>query len=104
MARHFLACVSADARGESSFVEAPGSTWPRGPGGAQVELAGEGFTASGLMVLERNYLDVYPFDTWRVPSLFEKVLFSQALFIILYPPRAARVFTFSSLAAAALGQ
>ena len=36
--------------------------------------AGEEFTASGLVVLERNYLDVYIYDKWegrRVPEFRE---------------------------------
>ena len=51
VARRFLACVSADARGaRSSVALAYGPT--------------ETFHASGLVVLERNYLDVYPYDRW----------------------------------------
>ncbi|XP_071536469.1 DNA topoisomerase 3-alpha isoform X2 [Panulirus ornatus] len=48
--RHFLACISKDAQGLETTVE--------------IEIAGEGFTASGLIILERNYLDVYPYDRW----------------------------------------
>jgi len=29
-----------------------------------LDLAGERFTTSGLVVLERNYLDIYPYDKW----------------------------------------
>jgi len=29
-----------------------------------LDLSGERFTTSGLVVLERNYLDVYPYDKW----------------------------------------
>eukprot|EP00976_Prorocentrum_cordatum_P008188 163288-Prorocentrum_minimum.AAC.3 len=43
--RHFLACVSKAALGQKTVVEA--------------DVAGEEFTARGLMVLERNYLDIY---------------------------------------------
>lgn len=49
--RRFLACCSDDAKGESNTVQL---TW-----------AGEIFTASGLLVLARNYLDVYPYDRWE---------------------------------------
>ena len=49
--RRFLACCSEDAKGESTTVE--------------IEYGGESFHATGLMVLERNYLDVYPFDKWE---------------------------------------
>jgi DNA topoisomerase-3 len=40
----------------------------------QVEMAGEEFSASGLMVLERNYLEVYPYDKWtgrKMPTFYE---------------------------------
>jgi len=49
--RRFLACCSEDAKGESSIVE--------------LTYGGEIFSANGLMVLERNYLDVYPYDKWE---------------------------------------
>ena len=50
VARHFLACVSADAKGHETTVN--------------VSIASESFYASGLMILERNYLDVYPYERW----------------------------------------
>ncbi|XP_062545521.1 DNA topoisomerase 3-alpha [Armigeres subalbatus] len=49
--RHFLACVSKDAVGSETVVNAI--------------LAEEEFTASGLCILERNYLEVYPYDRWN---------------------------------------
>lgn len=49
--RRFLACCSEDARGELTTVE--------------IEYGSEILTASGLMVVERNYLDVYPYDKWE---------------------------------------
>jgi DNA topoisomerase-3 len=49
--RRFLACCSEDAKGESSTVE--------------LTYGPETFTASGLIVLQRNYLDVYPYDKWE---------------------------------------
>ena len=49
--RRFLACCSADARGETTTI-----TLQYGP---------EVFSATGLLVLERNYLDVYPYDKWE---------------------------------------
>lgn len=52
--RRFLACCSEDARGELSTIE--------------IEYGGEIFHASGLMVIERNYLDVYPYDKWESSS------------------------------------
>ncbi|XP_041673326.1 DNA topoisomerase 3-alpha [Cheilinus undulatus] len=48
--RHFLACVSQDALGQETVVD--------------INIAQEKFSASGLMILERNYLDVYPYDRW----------------------------------------
>lgn len=29
-----------------------------------IDIAGEGFRTTGLMVTERNWLDVYPYATW----------------------------------------
>lgn len=48
--RHFLACVSQDAVGKETVVD--------------IEIAQEKFSASGLMIIARNYLDVYPYDKW----------------------------------------
>lgn len=50
MVRRFLACCSEDARGESTTVE--------------IEYGDETFFTNGLIVLERNYLDVYPYEKW----------------------------------------
>ncbi|XP_058446097.1 DNA topoisomerase 3-alpha [Malaya genurostris] len=49
--RHFLACLSKDAVGAETIVNAV--------------IAAEEFTASGLCILERNYLEVYPYDRWN---------------------------------------
>lgn len=49
--RRFLACCSDDARGFQSEVE--------------LEIGNERFVARGLMVTERNYLEVYPYDRWE---------------------------------------
>jgi DNA topoisomerase III len=49
--RHFLACVSKDAVGSETIVTAT--------------IGNEEFTASGLIVLERNYLDVYIYEKWN---------------------------------------
>lgn len=49
--RRYLACCSDDAKGESTDV---GMKW-----------ASEIFHTKGLLVLERNYLDVYPYDKWE---------------------------------------
>ena len=48
--RRFLACCSEDAKGESTTVE--------------IQYGDEDFAATGLVVLERNYLDVYVYDKW----------------------------------------
>lgn len=48
--RRFLACCSDDAKGESTTVD--------------IQYGDEEFHANGLIVLERNYLDVYPYDKW----------------------------------------
>jgi DNA topoisomerase-3 len=48
--RRFLACCSDDARGQGTTVD--------------LDLSGERFAATGLVVTERNYLDVYPYDKW----------------------------------------
>uniref|UniRef100_A0A3Q2PYL7 DNA topoisomerase n=1 Tax=Fundulus heteroclitus TaxID=8078 RepID=A0A3Q2PYL7_FUNHE len=48
--RHFLACVSQDALGHETVVD--------------IEIAQEKFSTSGLMIIARNYLDVYPYERW----------------------------------------
>ncbi|BEJ16114.1 hypothetical protein CspHIS471_0507190 [Cutaneotrichosporon sp. HIS471] len=53
--RRFLASCSSDAKGKETSVE--------------IEIAGEYFSASGLIVLERNYLDIYPYDKWAGKNL-----------------------------------
>jgi DNA topoisomerase-3 len=65
--RHFLASCSRDARGQKSEV------W--------VRVGGEAFRAQGLMVAERNYLDVFPWDRWadrELPLLREGATFVPA--------------------------
>lgn len=49
--RRFLACCSEDAKGESTDIE--------------IKYGDEMFHAHGLIVLERNYLDVYVYDKWE---------------------------------------
>lgn len=53
--RHFLACVSQPAIGY-------GTT-------ATIDIAGERFTATGLMITAKNYLDVYRFDNWGTSTI-----------------------------------
>ncbi|KAI8823445.1 DNA topoisomerase [Fimicolochytrium jonesii] len=48
--RRFLACCSKAATGHETVVT--------------VDVANERFTAKGLSILERNYLEVYPYDKW----------------------------------------
>ncbi|KAL4716258.1 hypothetical protein ACJJTC_004752 [Scirpophaga incertulas] len=48
--RSFLACCSKDARGQETTVN--------------INIADEKFSANGLMITERNYLEVYPYDKW----------------------------------------
>ncbi|KAF7321880.1 DNA topoisomerase [Mycena kentingensis (nom. inval.)] len=58
--RRFLACCSKDAVGSMTTVD--------------VECGGEAFFATGLVVHQRNYLDVYVYDKWtgnRVPDFHE---------------------------------
>ena len=49
--RRFLACCSEDAKGEMTTIE--------------IEYGDETFFTNGLIVLERNYLDVYPYEKWE---------------------------------------
>ncbi|XP_070811476.1 DNA topoisomerase 3-alpha isoform X1 [Pituophis catenifer annectens] len=58
--RHFLACCSEDAKGQETTVE--------------IEISNERFVAHGLMVLARNYLEVYPYERWsdKVIPLYEE--------------------------------
>ncbi|KAL8714181.1 MAG: hypothetical protein Q9220_001910 [cf. Caloplaca sp. 1 TL-2023] len=49
--RRFLACCSEDAKGESTTVD--------------IEYGSEDFSAHGLLVLQKNYLLVYPYDKWE---------------------------------------
>lgn len=36
---------------------------------AEIEIQDEGFVASGLQIVARNYLEVYPYDRWSDRSL-----------------------------------
>lgn len=53
--RHFLACCSKDAVGHQTTV--------------RVRVGGEGFSTSGLMIAERNYLDIYKYETWSASAI-----------------------------------
>lgn len=50
IARHFMACCSKDAKGQQSNVD--------------VDWYGEQFSATGLVILETNFLDIYPYVKW----------------------------------------
>lgn len=57
--RHFLACCSENAKGQSTTLS--------------LDWNHEMFSTSGLMILERNWLDVYPWMKWenskQIPTL-----------------------------------
>ncbi|UZJ55209.1 hypothetical protein CBS101457_004529 [Exobasidium rhododendri] len=53
--RRFLASCSKHAVGNQTTVD--------------LDIAKEVFTASGVVVLERNYLEIYTFDKWGGPAL-----------------------------------
>lgn len=55
--RHFLACVSQDAIGKETTVG--------------IDINGEKFVGHGLTVLQRNYLDVYPYDRWSDKEILD---------------------------------
>lgn len=67
--RHFLACCSEDARGQETTVE--------------IEINGELFTASGLMIIARNYLDVYPYEKWNA-KVFASFSFCRIFFLFCF--------------------
>ncbi|KAI6653680.1 DNA topoisomerase 3-alpha [Oopsacas minuta] len=48
--RHFLACCSKDAQGMETSVD--------------ICVSQEEFSAAGLVITQRNYLEVYPYDKW----------------------------------------
>ncbi|KAF1333777.1 DNA topoisomerase 3-alpha, partial [Globisporangium splendens] len=52
---HFLACCSKDAKGHQTNV--------------QMRIVDERFTASGLMIVERNYLDIYKYEKWNASAI-----------------------------------
>ncbi|OZC06314.1 DNA topoisomerase [Onchocerca flexuosa] len=61
--RHFLACLSFDAKGQETKV--------------QVRVGNENFTASGLIIEDYGYLNVYKYDKWSdkiLPSYYENEL------------------------------
>lgn len=53
--RHFLACVQKDAKGFETTVN--------------VDIADEKFIAKGLIILEKNYLDVFIYEKWNTKEI-----------------------------------
>lgn len=56
--RRFLACCSEDAKGQRTDVE--------------IQYGEETFHANGLIVLERNYLDIYCYENWTSSTILPK--------------------------------
>ena len=55
IARHFLASISKDALGEETRVT--------------FDVNDEIFTLTGLFIIERNYLDIYPYTPWNAKTI-----------------------------------
>ncbi|KAH0541196.1 hypothetical protein KQX54_021251 [Cotesia glomerata] len=49
--RHYLACVSKNAEGYETTVD--------------IDIAGEKFSANGLQIIAKNYLEVYIYEKWN---------------------------------------
>ncbi|KAL3318443.1 DNA topoisomerase 3-alpha [Cichlidogyrus casuarinus] len=69
IARHFLACLSADAQGAETTVQmlVLGSSLfdaSKSDQSTSDLTGGELFECKGLVILKRNYLDVYPYERW----------------------------------------
>lgn len=58
--RRFLACCSDDAKGLATDIE--------------IEYGGESFSAHGVIVLERNYLDVFVYEKWNSSAELPKFI------------------------------
>ncbi|PYH40967.1 DNA topoisomerase 3 [Aspergillus saccharolyticus JOP 1030-1] len=71
--RRFLACCSEDAKGQSTEIE--------------IEYGDEVFHAKGLLVLERNYLDVYVYDKWESSQQLPKFQLGES-----FVPTEAKIF------------
>lgn len=61
--RHFLASCSADAKGQQTTIS--------------LDWSGERFYANGLMVTERNFLDVYPWARWETTRQLPRLEINQ---------------------------
>ncbi|KAJ5694420.1 hypothetical protein N7536_004832 [Penicillium majusculum] len=73
VARRFLACCSDDAKGQSTDIE--------------IQYGDESFHTNGLIVLERNYLDVYVYDKWESSQQLPKFELGE-----LFEPTEANIF------------
>ncbi|OQE46997.1 hypothetical protein PENCOP_c001G07854 [Penicillium coprophilum] len=73
VARRFLACCSDDAKGQSTEVE--------------IQYGDESFHTNGLIVLEKNYLDVYVYDKWESSQQLPKFEMGE-----LFEPTEANIF------------
>ncbi|KAI9929279.1 hypothetical protein ASPWEDRAFT_24881 [Aspergillus wentii DTO 134E9] len=71
--RRFLACCSEDAKGQTSEVE--------------IQYGDEMFHANGLIVLERNYLEVYVYDKWESSQQLPNFQMGE-----LFEPTEAKIF------------
>lgn len=67
--RHFLACVSRDATGSETTVNA--------------EIENEEFTATGLCIHERNYLEVYTYEKWSAKEIHAYEIGECTLFLLI---------------------
>lgn len=65
--RRFLAACSEDAKGESTHIE--------------LDWGGEVFQTSGLVVLEKNYLDVYPYEKWDSSKLLPQFIQDETILV-----------------------
>lgn len=63
--RHFLACCSEDARGQSSSIT--------------LQWGGEKFSATGIIVLQRNFLEIYPWMKWETTKQLPHLELSQTV-------------------------
>jgi DNA topoisomerase-3 len=69
IARSFLAACSKDAKGSETVVE--------------IDIADETFDTRGLVILERNYLDIYVYDKWsgsQIPNFQQDQTFMPTVF------------------------
>ena len=75
--RHFLACCSKDAKGNQTNIQI------KIPDG---NIDGETFSGTGLMITERNFLDIYSkYDSWsanKVPVLRRGDTFTPSILVM----------------------